>query len=149
MCFSLIHIARLCKFEIIYNYLFPLEAILWVLLKACNFYENINIGFIKTYFKNDKRKKEDKFLPAPLRRWYYATMRLKNMHFFNVSCESLYTRERWDRFLRSAATTPLALILHIYNIDRISIQYSPLHHSMSCYAAAAIVVLTTRSVYKR
>lgn len=74
-------------------------------------------------------------------------MRLENMYLLNVSCESLYTRERWDRFLRSAATTPLALILHVYNIDIISVQFSSLHYSMSRCAAAA--VLTARCIYKR
>lgn len=72
-------------------------------------------------------------------------MRLENMHLLNVSRESLHARERRDRFLRAAATTPLALKLHICNIDRILVQFNPLRRSTSRRAA----VLTARSVYER
>lgn len=94
-----------------------------------------------------EKKKEDKFLPAPLGRRYYASVRLENMHLLNVSRESLHARERRDRFLRAAATTPLTLKLHICNIDRILVQFNPLRRSTSRRAATA--VLTARSVYER
>jgi len=92
-------------------------------------------------------EKKDKFLPAPLGRRYYASMGLENVYLLNVSRESLHARERRNRFLRSAATTPLTLILHIYNINKISVQFSLLRCSTMCRAVA--IVLTTRSICKR
>lgn len=61
-----------------------------------------------------------------------------------MSRESLHARERRDRFLCSAATTPLTLILHICNVDRMLVRSSPLR---PCIRGCA--VLTARSVYER
>lgn len=75
---------------------------------------------IKAHFTNDEKRKRIKYLLASLRRWYYAPVRLENMHLLNVSRESLHTRERRDRFLRSATATPLTLVLHVCNMKNVS-----------------------------
>jgi len=126
----------------IYNYLFPLAAVPWVLLRACNFCGNTHGMFTKAQLENNVRKKK---MNSYLLLSEGGIMRPWDLRM--CTSLTLHARERRDRFLRSAATTPLTLILHIYNINKISVHFSFLRCSTMCRTVT--IVLTTRSICKR